>query len=311
MLAGGGGAWGKGAGEESGVAFHPECLGESTAIAGFLAAPKTVVGGIGDRSARAVADLYRGVDEKVIETTVEAAEMVKYVDNTWHALKVSFANEIGKVCKASDVDSHTVMDIFVQDTKLNISSYYMKPGYAFGGSCLPKDVRGIGCLAKKLGVKAPVLNSIIPSNTAQILHAVEMVEKIGAKRIGFLGLSFKAGTDDLRESPMLPLLTSLADGEREIRVYDSNIDMKSSVRHHLAHSKHEKTGEVDLAELLPEVMDDDLDRVVENSDLLIVAHRTPEFQAVVAERREGQHVVDLIRLFDAPERSDTYHGLCW
>ncbi len=304
-------ASGKEPGVDFGVAFHPEFLRESTAVADFFAPPKTVVGGIDARSIKAVADLYKDIDEDVLETSLEAAEMVKYVDNTWHALKVSFANEIGKICKVNDIDSHDVMEIFIQDTKLNLSPYYLKPGYAFGGSCLPKDVREIGHLARMAAVTTPLLDSILPSNHAQIQHAMDLITRLVPRRVSFLGLTFKAGTDDLRESPMLPLLTALAEQGVAVQVFDPHLDLKGSVRHHLAHARHSKNDGPDLATMLPEVLNQDLDAVMAHGDVVIVGHRTQDFQAAIAARREGQHVIDLVRLFDQPEDSDTYHGICW
>ena len=222
---------GKVAGEDFGLAFHPEFLRESTAVEDFHNPPKTVVGGIDQRSIDPVADIYRRLGHDVIETTLEAAEMVKYVDNTWHATKVSFANEIGKICQAAHVDSHEVMDIFCRDRVLNISSYYMKPGFAFGGSCLPKDVRGITHLAKRLNVDTPLLNQIMTSNRAQIDFAKDLIMDAGATTVGFLGITFKADTDDLRGF-ILPVIEALLAGT-DVRIYDPNVNPESSLRHHL------------------------------------------------------------------------------
>lgn len=304
-------ASGKRAGRDFGLAFHPEFLREATAVADFFSPPKTVVGGIDARSCRTLAALYDGVDDAVIETDIAVAETVKYVDNTWHAVKVSFANEIGKVCQASGIDSHAVMDVFVQDTKLNISAYYMRPGYAFGGSCLPKDVRGITDLARKQGVRTPLLNSILPSNRAQIAHAIEMVERLGCTRIAVLGLTFKAGTDDLRESPVLPLVSHLRDRGCEVTIHDPQLDVGNSVRHHLMHAKASSDGTTELMQHLPELMGDDLQTVVDGAELLLVSHNTPAYRDAVANRRADQHAVDLVRLSPTAETSPTYHGICW
>jgi GDP-mannose 6-dehydrogenase len=289
---------GKWCGEHFGVCFHPEFLRESTAVVDFHEPPKTVVGATDERSGDILAALYDGIDENVIRTTIEAAEMVKYVDNTWHALKVSFANEIGKVCKASGVDSHSVMDIFVQDTKLNISSYYMKPGFAWGGSCLPKDVRGINHLAHKLGVETPVLGSIIASNHAQIDHAINLIEQTGGRRIAFLGVTFKADTDDLRESPVLPVIAALLAKGHEVRVYDPNLDLEASIRHHLLHSRHAKDDVGKLMGRLPELARASAEEACEGSDTIVVSHHDPVFRTAAANRLDHQHVVDLIRVFD-------------
>ena len=294
-------ASGKKAGEDFGVSFHPEFLRESTAISDFFDPPKTVVGGIDERSRRLVAAFYHGIDKNVIETSLEVAETVKYVDNTWHALKVSFSNEIGNICQALKVDSHKVMDIFVQDTKLNISSYYMKPGFAFGGSCLPKDVREINHLAKSLNVPTPVLGSIIESNTNQITHAAEMIKSSNPDVVTFLGITFKANTDDLRESPILPLMSQLVAEGIKIKFFDPNLNLDSSVRHHLQHSKHEK-GSIDrLMEFLPSMASISVEAACEDSDVIVVCHNDMAYRSALIDREPHQKVVDLVRIFDGKD----------
>jgi CheY-like chemotaxis protein len=213
-------------------------------------------------------------------------------------MKVSFANEIGKICHANDVDSHEVMNIFVQDTKLNISSYYLKPGFAFGGSCLPKDVRGINHLAEKAGVETPLLKNIMASNESQIGYALSLVEKCSDGPIGFLGVTFKADTDDLRESPVLPLIAGLIDKGREVCLFDPNLNLEASVRHHLQHSKHADDNVGRLMQKLPELVRDNIADVFEDSSTIVVSHKSMLFREAIVSRRDDQHVVDLIRLFD-------------
>lgn len=290
---------GKRAGTDFGLCFHPEFLRESTAIDDFFSPPKTVVGSVDGKSGETLGRLYEGIDEGVIYTSIEVAEMVKYVDNTWHALKVSFANEIGKISKASDIDSHAVMDIFVQDTKLNISPYYLKPGYAFGGSCLPKDVRSMTHLAKNLGIETPVLNSIIGSNQAQIGHALSLIEGAGRGSVGFLGVTFKADTDDLRESPVLPLIAALVGKGYDVKIYDPNLDLDSSLRHHMLHSRHATDDVGKLMARLPELVVDTVEEACSDVDTIVVAHSTPRFRKAAAARQDNQKVVDLVRLFGA------------
>ncbi len=289
---------GKRRGDDFGLCFHPEFLRESTAIEDFRNPPKTVIGSYDDRGGKVLAGLYEGVDDKVIHTTIEAAEMVKYVDNTWHAAKVSFANEIGKICRACGIDSHTVMDIFVQDTKLNISPYYLKPGFAFGGSCLPKDVRGINHLAQSLGIETPVLNSLIPSNQAQIGHALDLIERTGAKRVGFLGITFKSGTDDLRESPVLPVIAALMEKGIEVRFYDQNLNLDTSVRHHLQHSKHDQSSVDRLMAQLPGMACESAEQLCSGSDTIVISHNDPNFREAATARANDQYVVDLARVFE-------------
>jgi GDP-mannose 6-dehydrogenase len=197
------------AGLDFGICNNPEFLREGTAIHDYDNPPKTVIGTVDERSGKLLAELYARLPAPLITTAVETAEMVKYVDNVWHALKVTFANEIGSICKRLEIDSHAVMDIFCQDRKLNISSHYLKPGFAFGGSCLPKDVSALAYEAGRLDLHLPLLESIMESNLLHIDRALDLIMRHGRKRIGILGLSFKAGTDDLRHSPMVEVTERL------------------------------------------------------------------------------------------------------
>jgi len=198
-------ASGKTAQRDFGVGVNPEFLREGTAVRDFHNPPKTVIGATAPDTIAAIAALYEGLPGPVIVFPPETAEMVKYADNCWHALKVAFANEIGNVCQARGVDSHALMDAFVQDTKLNISPVYLKPGFAFGGSCLPKDCRALTYFGRSHDLDLPVLDAILKSNTHQVERALQKIVGLGARRISLLGLSFKEGTDDLRESPLVEL----------------------------------------------------------------------------------------------------------
>ncbi|HEV8106607.1 MAG TPA: UDP-glucose/GDP-mannose dehydrogenase family protein, partial [Burkholderiales bacterium] len=216
---------GKRAGEEFGVCINPEFLREGTAVQDYYHPPKTVIGEMNRASGDLLASLYAAMPGPMIRSDIETAEMVKYADNAWHALKVGFANEIGNLCKGVGVDAHRVMDIFCQDRKLNLSPYYLKPGFAFGGSCLPKDVRALLYKAKTLDLSLPILSSILPSNALQIERGLQAVIEKGGRKIGILGFSFKAGTDDLRESPMVELAERLIGKGYELRVYDRNVSL--------------------------------------------------------------------------------------
>ena len=200
---------GKKAGVHFGVCYNPEFLREGSSIRDFAKPPFTVIGGAEERAIEAAQKLYATVEAPLFRVPIRVAEMVKYTSNAFHALKVAFANEIGLLCRAQGIDSHQVMDIFVQDQKLNISPYYLKPGYAFGGSCLPKDLRALLHHGRTLDVHPPVLEAILPSNERHIDAAYQMIRQTGSKRVGVLGLSFKAGTDDLRESPIVTLVERL------------------------------------------------------------------------------------------------------
>ena len=304
-------ASGKKAGEDFGLCFNPEFLREGTAVADFYAPPKTVVGAYDDRSFEVAARLYEGIEGGVIRTTISAAEMVKYVDNTWHAVKVAFANEVGKLCKGMAVDSHEVMNIFVQDLKLNLSPYYLKPGFAFGGSCLPKDVRGITNQAARLGVDTPLMNSLLASNASQIEHARTMIEALEGKRVGFLGITFKADTDDMRESPVLELMAALRRKDYEMVAFDPNLkpgEPFQGLADYLRNSREDLAGMLDL---LPSLLRSSAEEVLENCDILVVARNGEEYRKVCDGRKPGQHVLDLVRLDGVDIEEEGYHGICW
>jgi GDP-mannose 6-dehydrogenase len=295
---------GKRAGVDFGLCFNPEFLREGSAIRDFDEPPKTVVGELNQRSGDSVVALYENLDAPLIRTSIEVAETVKYVDNAWHAAKVSFANEIGRICKASGIDSHAVMDIFCQDTKLNLSSYYLRPGFAFGGSCLPKDLRALNYYARDIDIYAPMLASILPSNDLQIDLAVTQVLAFGRRCVGLLGLSFKSGTDDLRESPQVTLVERLLGKGCEVRVFDENVRLSSLVGSNRTY----------ILEHIPHIgrlLVDDLDALIGESEIIIIANRDESFFEAVRHISKEKIVVDLVRIPDADNTPHQYEGLCW
>ena len=294
------------AGKDFGVCFHPEFLREGSAVDDFFAPPKTVVGtGGGDRASQ---DLLRGLYETFeapfTTTSIEVAEMVKYIDNYWHALKVGFGNEVGRVCKSLAIDSHTVMDIFFQDTKLNISPRYLKPGFAFGGSCLPKDLRALAYKTKELDLDLPVLNAILPSNRVHIEAGFRMITGFGKKAVGVLGLSFKGGTDDLRESPMVDIVELLLSKGYDVRIFDRNVQLASLVganrNYILNHIPH-------VSRLLVA----GADAFLEHSEIVVVGNDDPGNQAVLKKVRKDQTVVDFVRLEHTNIEPAKYTGIAW
>lgn len=298
-------------GDDFGIAFNPEFLREGTAIEDFYAPPKTVVGANDERAAKIVADIYKPVDENILMTTIDVAEMVKYVDNVWHAAKVSFANEIGRICKPLEIDSHKVMDIFVQDTKLNLSPYYLKPGFAFGGSCLPKEVRAVAHLADKLDVQTPLISNLTASNAVQIDAATEMVRKTGHKRIGFLGLAFKAGTDDLRESPILEVINALVQEDYQVTTYDPAIDPNTRIENQFTYVEHVCPHLKPMVDALPDMMRANGNQVIEQSDVIVVTQNTPEIQELVASAFGRVEIIDLVRVFKDQPMFQGYQGIGW
>ncbi|MDH5531051.1 MAG: nucleotide sugar dehydrogenase, partial [Paracoccaceae bacterium] len=287
------------------IANNPEFLRESTAVYDYDNPPKTVVGSDDPATAEAVMKLYADLPGPKIATQLDVAEMVKYADNAWHAVKVSFANEIGNIAQAVGVDSWQVMDIFCQDTKLNISPYYMKPGFAFGGSCLPKDVRALTFKGRDLDLDLPLLNSVLATNSQQIERALERIADYGSREIAFLGISFKAGTDDLRESPQVTLVERLIGKGYNLRIYDRNVHMSRLLGANRAY----------IEEVIPhiaEILSDDLDAVLGHGGLIIVGNHAPEFKFLGKKLRDDQQLLDLARIPGlAYELGERYRGINW
>jgi len=258
------------AGKDFGVAINPEFLREGSAVSDFHNPEKTVVGADDADAARSVMDLYNGLPGKRITESPEIAELAKYVDNVWHALKIGFANEVGNICKSQGIDSHAVMDVFLSDRKLNISPAYLKPGFAFGGSCLPKDTRAIAYLARVCDLELPLLQSILPSNHRQIERALDWVLSFGKRRIAFLGCAFKAGTDDLRESPYVILAERLLGKGCTLRIFDNNVrlSMLTGANRDYIHATIPH-----IANLLVASGED----AVEDAELVILAAASPEY----------------------------------
>jgi GDP-mannose 6-dehydrogenase len=296
---------GKKYGDGFGVSVNPEFLREGTALKDFRKPPLTLVGHNHAADASGTIALYQSIDAPLVSTSIRVAEMMKYASNTWHALKICFANEIGNLCKEVGVDSHEVMDIFCRDEKLNLSSYYLKPGFAFGGSCLPKDVRALQYRAKEADVELPVISSILPSNRLQIEHAFDQVMDTGRKRVGLLGFSFKAGTDDLRESPMVILAEALLGKGVTLRIYDKNVSLARLVG---ANKEYIETQIPHLSSLLCATIDE----VIEGSEVIVVGNQAPEFAEAVTKATRDQIIIDLVRLpINQALLQADYRGICW
>jgi GDP-mannose 6-dehydrogenase len=295
---------GKTAGMDFGVCSNPEFLREGTAVKDFRHPPKTVIGELDRVSGDAVAEIYRHLDAPMIRTDLETAEMVKYVDNSWHALKIGFANEIGNVCKSLGIDSHRVMDIFCQDQKLNISPVYLKPGFAFGGSCLPKDLRALSYQAKVHDLQLPILGSILPSNEMQIAHGLQMILDKGHSRVGILGFSFKAGTDDLRESPLVEIIERLLGKGYDLRIYDKNVNVSSLVGAN-------RDFILNRIPHISKLMVGDIAAVLDHAQTLVIGNKDPEFASILERVRKDQTVIDFVRIAEAIRGQANYEGICW
>lgn len=287
------------------TAFNPEFLRESTAVFDFFNPPKTVIGTDLEETANKILSIYSNLNAPVIKTEIEIAETVKYVDNNFHALKITFGNEIGHICKKLGIDSHKVMDIFVEDKKLNISPVYFKPGFAFGGSCLPKDLRAINYLSKMNDLQTPLLNSLIASNNIQILSTIKRIIAFGKKKIGIAGFSFKAGTDDLRESPLIEVIETLIGKGYDIKLYDKNVSLakliganKDYIKNHIPH--------------ISALMVDSLDELLQDRELIVIGNKDIEFKRILKEGREEQIIFDLVRIESSEFNTKAkYEGICW
>jgi GDP-mannose 6-dehydrogenase len=297
------------AGTDFGVCINPEFLREGSAINDYYHPPKTVIGAADERAAVRVRELYAGLSAPLMLTNLRTAEMVKYIDNSWHALKVTFANEIGRLCKAMGVDSRVAMRLFCMDTKLNISNAYLRPGFAFGGSCLPKDLRALTYQGRLLDVDTPVLGSVLASNQLHIAHALAMIRATGRRRVGLLGLSFKEGTDDLRESPVVTLAEQLIGKGYELAVYDQNVRLASLMganrEYILNHIPH-----------IGRLMVDRPEDLLEHADVVVVASADQESAALLDKLPAGKSVIDLVGISNAAQgtvtdRMPAYDGIAW
>jgi len=287
------------------VAFNPEFLREGSAIRDYDHPAYTITGTEDPVAEQAVRDLFAAVDAPLHVVPPSVAEMVKYVANSWHAAKITFANEIGRVAKAFGVDGRVVMDLIARDAKLNVSPVYMRPGFAYGGSCLPKDVRALQQHARVLGVEVPVIDAIPRSNERQVNEAIQLIERTRRRRVGVLGLSFKAGTDDLRESPILRVIGALVGKGYSVLLHDPNLDMDKV----LGANRRFVEDEVPY---LPERLRQDLNQVVRASEVVVVANGAREYRGVGALLEPGQVLVDLVHAVDpASLTHGEYHGLVW
>ena len=302
-------ASGKRAGREFGVCINPEFLREGTAIFDYDHPPKTVIGATDDRAAAPVREAYKHLDAPMLVTSLRTAEMVKYADNSWHALKVTFANEMGRLCRAMNVDSRELMRLFCEDRKLNISTTYLRPGFAFGGSCLPKDVRAVTYQGRLLDVNTPVLSAILASNRVHIDHAIDMVLQTGARRVGLMGLSFKEGTDDMRESPIVTLAERLIGKGLDLRIFDRNVKLASLVGANrdyiLNHVPHIGRLLVDTPEIL-----------FEHAEVVVMATAEKDFGSIAARLGRGKQLIDLVGIWKNEEQvltaqAQRYAGIAW
>jgi GDP-mannose 6-dehydrogenase len=295
---------GKKVGVDFGACNHPEFLREGMGIHDYYHPPKIVIGELDKVSGGRVLSLYSGIVAPVVRVGLEVAEMVKYTDNAWHALKVGFANEMGNLCKALEIDGHDVMDVFCRDTKLNISAEYLKPGFAFGGSCLPKDVRALRYKARSVDLHLPIVESILPSNALQVERGFQMIASKGSKKVGILGFSFKSGTDDLRESPIVDVIERLIGKGYDLRLFDRNVDLASLVGANrefiLNHIPH-----------ISKLMVKSVAEVLGHADTVVIGNKDPEFQSIPERIRPDQTLVDFVRVTRSSADRGRYDGICW
>jgi len=297
---------GRRAGSDFTVAYNPEFMREGSGVADFLHPPYTIMGAQDPAHLTPLRELYKQTPAKVFETSIPVAEMVKYKSNAYHAVKVTFANEVGTLCKELGVDAQAVTEIFTSDTRLNVSPTYLSPGFAFGGSCLPKDVRALTSKAKELDLKLPLLESLLPSNAEHVERAVEAVMRTRKRKIAQLGLSFKAGTDDLRESPQVQLVKRLLGEGYEVRVWDEDVSLGR-----LAGSNRQY-----IEEVIPHIgslLSADLEGVLKWGEVVIIGNKSAKKDQLARHLRKDQIVIDLVNL-DKAHRADgssSYEGICW
>jgi GDP-mannose 6-dehydrogenase len=293
------------AGVGFGLAYNPEFLREGSAVKDYYGPPRTVIGQFDEDSGDAVAAIYERLDAPLIRTSIKTAELVKYADNAFHALKISFANELGVLAGIEGIDGHELMDIFVQDTKLNLSPVYLRPGFAFGGSCLPKDLRALNHRARSRDVPTPVLASILKSNDRHKQRALALVTETGKKRVAILGLSFKPNTDDLRESPAVELVEGLLGKGFHLRIYDRNVALARLV------GANKEFIEREIPHI-SSLMVPDVGSALADADVVVVTSGDEEFRGLADLLRPDQVLVELERIVDNVDGlGERYHAIAW
>ncbi len=288
-----------------GICVNPEFMREGSGIYDFYHPERIVIGTSDEKTGNLIETMYEDVDAPIVKTDIKTAEMTKYVDNAFHGLKVTFANEIGNICKKMEIDSHEVMDIFCMDKKLNLSPYYLKPGFAFGGSCLPKDLRALLYKTKKDDLECSVLASILQSNQKQIEKGIDLIISQGKKNIGIFGLAFKSETDDIRESPIVQIIETLLGKGYNIRIYDNSVFLPNVIGANQAF----------IEEKIPHItslFSSSLEEVVRNSEVLVTSNKNDAFKKIPKLMKDGQILIDFVRLVEANEiEKGKYLGMSW
>jgi GDP-mannose 6-dehydrogenase len=296
---------GKAVDRDFSVCFQPEFLREGSSIKDYDNPPMTVVGVRDQRAADQLRSLFGHLPNDFIETDVATAEMLKYTCNAFHATKVSFANEIGRICQSLGTDSHQVMELLCEDKRLNISSAYLRPGFAFGGSCLPKDLKALLYLAKSNDIEVPLLSGLLPSNQIHIDHAIDTILQSGARSVGVIGLSFKSGTDDLRESPLVELVERLLGKGLSLKIYDPEVKVSRLIG---ANQRY-------IEETVPHIQSllcDSLERVLEHARVIVIGLRTAEIVEALKIHGTGEHYfLDLVNIREEIALPGEYRGICW
>jgi len=287
-----------------GIVFNPEFLRESTALYDFYNPPCTVIGASNNNDYKTVAQLYRGIKAPMVRTSIRAAEMVKYANNIFHALKITFTNEIGNICKALNIDPFEIMNIFCLDKKLNLSEQYFRPGFAFGGSCLPKDVRAVVYKAKTLDIDMPVLKAILQSNMLQIKYAVDRITALNKKRIGILGVAFKAGTDDLRESPIVELMETLLGKGYAVKIYDRSVALAA------LYGANKEFIEKKISHI-SKLMVKNIHEILDECEIIIIGNKDERFSDACSSLNKKQHVIDLVGISKKIKTKAHYEGINW
>jgi GDP-mannose 6-dehydrogenase len=296
---------GRSIGDGLSLVFNPEFLREGTSVADFERPPQTVIGSFDEAGYRAIEALYEGVPGTFVRTTPAVAESVKYLCNVFHAMKIVFANESGSVLKAYGVDSREVMRIFCQDTQLNISAAYMRPGFAFGGSCLPKEVKGFVTLARERDVAIPTLGSVLDSNAAHIRRAYDAIAREGRRRIALFGLSFKPGTDDLRDSPLVILAEQLLGRGFELSIVDPYVKLSRLL------GKNKEYIEREIPHL-ERLLREDADEAIRDAQVIVVGHADASTRRAIARAAPGRRIVDLAGYAElGAAQGGQYEGICW